>query len=393
MITEKFNDFRIPPLLPNAEKMLSYYNKLFKQYKVKMKTEKNTTSWLKKLKKTFWFLVKIALAGGIVAVLVGRDTSAIEKGFETFDYVWLIPAALLYFGHMVICALRWHSLTKVLNIDLSRTEALSLTMQAYFFSLVVPGGAIGGDLVKIGVLSSRAKEGTKVEGAFTILMDRIVGMIALFALAIAITIPAIPTLMKISIPDIPLTDAMKTLCIAGLFSLCFAGLAASAAIFFHRQLEMIPPIGFLMRKADGWTHGMVTRMTTATDVYRAHWQVPFRAVLVSIPFVHLMTVAVFFCLAMGLKADGATFLTLVAAVTIGNIVGLIPIFPSGIGGRDVAVITILVAGGMLAGEAKTAQLLYTALMIGCNLLAGLFFIIDPGRKKSKERRITEEVAS
>ncbi len=348
-----------------------------------MKTEKNSSTIAKILK----FLIKFALAAGIVAYLVCQDTTEIEKGLETFNYYWLIPAAAIYIAHMAVSALRWHRLAGVLNVGLTRMEAVSLSMQAYFFSLVVPGGAIGGDLVKIGVLSSRSRSGTKVEGAFTILMDRISGMIALFALTVAVTIPAIPVLMNVSLPEtmeFQLTPAVKEAGIAGLFILCLAGLAASMAVFFHRTMEKIPPVGYLMRKADALTHGMISRMTAATDAYRTNWPVTLKAVLVSIPFVHLMTAAAFLCLLAGSGAALPSLLTVTAAVTIGNIAGLLPIFPSGIGGRDVTVIMILAAGGMASGEAKTVQLIYTALMIVCQLLAGIFFIIDPGPGQRKE---------
>ncbi len=344
-----------------------------------METEKKRLFSVKLLKAAF----KLAIAGGIVAILVSRDTAELEKCLETFDYRWLVPAVLCYILHMVVCALRWHSLTKVLNIGLNKFEAISLTMQAYFFSLVMPGGAIGGDLVKIGVLSSRTKSGNKLEGAFTILMDRIAGMIALFMLTIVITIPAIPMLMKISIPDIPLSNNMKIVCIAGLFVLCIAGLGSSFAIFLHRFFEKMPITGTLMRMADRWTHGMISRMTAAVDIYRTHAMIVFNSVLISIPFVHLMTVVVFFFAAKGLQADNATLFTMLVAVTIGNIAGLIPLAPGGIGIRDVTVISILAAGGMAPGEAKTVQLLCTAIMIVCNLLAGIFFIVSPKGENQK----------
>jgi uncharacterized membrane protein YbhN (UPF0104 family) len=92
-----------------------------------------------------------------------------------------------------------------------------------------------------------------------------------------------------------------------------------------------------------------------------------------------MTVVPFACILCGL---GVSFspLSLIAAVTIGNIVGLIPIFPSGVGGRDVATILILIAGGVAAADAKTGQLLYTAVILFANLLGGVCFLLDSGRK-------------
>jgi len=339
-------------------------------------------SWAK-LKKFFWFFAKLAIAGGIVGYLVARNPAEIAQGFRAFDYRWLAPALAVYASHILVCAWRWLRLTRMLDVKLSPFEALSLTMQGYFFSLVIPGGAIGGDVVKMGVLSKRSQAGCRMEGAFTILMDRIIGMIALFSLALALLVPAIPLLMKLELPQIALTDAMRELGIAGLAALCLAGLGASCVIFFHRWIEKIPPFGGLMHWGDRITHGMVTRLTDATDIYAKRWKELSVLTVISVLFIHLMTVAAYGCLMIGLGLP-IPVLTLVAAVTIGNIAGLIPLFPGGIGGRDVVTITILAAGGIAAGDAKTAQLLYTGMVLLFNLVGGLFFLLDPGRGRTEE---------
>ena len=341
--------------------------------------KENQTTGSRRVRSVVFFLLKILLAGSIVYILISRQREAVMECLRHFDYRYLAPAVVLYFFHMVVCGLRWRVLARVLGVELSRMEAVSLSMQGYFFSLVMPS-AIGGDLVKIGVLSSRAKPGTKVEGAFSILMDRIVGMIAMFLLLLVVTLPAIPILLKVEIPGLPLTPAMKY-CGIGLIYLCtFAGLGASVAIFFHRFFRKLPLFGWLMDLGDKITHGLVSRVTSAADVYAAQPGVLFRCIAVSVVFVHLLVAGLFWLLVVGCGADGATCLSILAAVTIGNLIGMIPVFPAGVGGRDLAVISILVAGGMLSADAKTAQLLSTALMIAGNLSAGIFFLLDPGRK-------------
>jgi len=327
-----------------------------------------------------FFLLKILLAGSIVYVLVARQREAVAECFRHFNYWYLAPALLLYFTHMVVCALRWRELAGVLGVRLSRMEAVSLTMQGYFFSLVMPS-AIGGDLVKIGVLSARSAPGTKVEGAFSILMDRIVGMIAMFVLLLVVTGLAVPILLRVEVPGIPLSPGMKYCMIGLLYACTLAGLGASFAIFFHRWIRKIPPFGWLMDQADRLTHGMVGRVTAAADLYSRSPGLLFHCIWISLVLVHLLVAGVFGLLALGCGASGVTVLGVLAAVTIGNLVGMIPIFPAGVGGRDLAVITILAAAGMLSADAKTAQLLSTALMIFGNLAAGLFFLFDPGRRK------------
>jgi len=333
------------------------------------------------LKKTLAFVLKLALAFGIIAVLMLKNPRAILDCFRSFDYRYLVPAMFFYVTHIFVCAWRWRELARILGVTLSPLEALSLTFQGVFFSLVIPGGAIGGDVVKMGAVTKRSPAGAKVEGAFTVLMDRIVGMIALFVLELAILIPAKPLLMKVSIPELPLDDRARETAVWILALLGVAGLAASCVIFFHRVIEKIPPFGMLLRKADSLSHGMVSRLTAATDVYSASGGKLALLTLAGIPFVHLMTVVPMFFLLSGLGVQYHPF-DVIAAVTIGNIAGLIPLFPGGVGGRDFVAITLLVAGGMEVADAKTAQLLYTGIILLFSLAGSLFFVFDPGRALS-----------
>ena len=343
----------------------------------------------RRLKKILGFALKLALALGIVAVLVLKNPRDIFECFRTFDYRYLIPAMLFYVSHVFVCAWRWRELAKILGVTLSPLEAISLTFQGNFFSLVIPGGAIGGDVVKMGAVSKRSAAGTRVEGAFTVLMDRIVGMIALFLLELALLFPAIPQLMNVSIPDIPLDDRARELGILLLALLGVAGLGASCVIFFHRAIEKLPPFGLLMRKADALSGGMVSRLTAATDTYSASWGKLTLLTLAGIPFIHIMTAVPMCFLLSGLGVPYRVF-DVIVAVTIGNIVGLIPLFPGGLGGRDLAAVTLLAASGVAAPDAKTAQLLYSGMIVFFSLAGSIFFILDPGRKLAAATPETDE---
>ena len=203
----------------------------------------------------------------------------------------------------------------------------------------------------------------------------------MFLLLLAVLPPAIPMLLKVNIPGLPLTMGMKYGVIALIYLCTLAGLGASVAIFFHRFFRKLPLFGWLMNVCDRVTHGLVSRVTAAADVYVKQPGTLIRCIAVSVIFVHLLVAGGFWILVAGCGASGATVFSILAAVTIGNLVGLIPIFPAGVGGRDLAVIAILVAGGMVSADARTAQLLSTALMIFGNLSAGIFFLLDPGRKR------------
>ena len=334
---------------------------------------KSPSAW----KKNLGFVFKLVLAAGIIAFLL-RNPREIVACFRHFDFRYLVPAMVCYGVHVLVCSWRWRSLANILGVRLTPLEAVSLTFQGNLFSLVIPGGAIGGDVVKMGAVTRRSATGSKAEGAFTVLMDRIVGMIALFSLELVILIPAFPLLMKVSVPEMDLDAGTKKLGIALLALLAVTGLAASCVIFFHRAVEKLPLTGALMGRADKLTRGMVSRLTAATDIYSKSWRKLALLVVASIFFVHLMTVLPMCFLLAGLGVKCRVF-DVIVAVTIGNIIGLIPLFPGGLGGRDVAAVTLLAAAGVASPDAKTAQLIYSAIILFFSLLGAVFMVCDSGR--------------
>ena len=127
--------------------------------------------------------MKTGLAVAIIWWLISKHYDTFVDNLSNINYWWIIPAALAHVSHMFVCSWRWYKLALVLGIEITFTEAVALTMKGYFFSLVIPGGAIGGDVAKIGFLNKHTAEDAKAEGVFSILMDRMTGMAAMFSLA------------------------------------------------------------------------------------------------------------------------------------------------------------------------------------------------------------------
>ncbi|MBE6386319.1 MAG: flippase-like domain-containing protein [Lentisphaerae bacterium] len=336
-----------------------------------------------KFKSRLFFFFKLALAAAVVWVLFSRGKREVIESLRTFDCRYLIPAFFFTALQIFFSSWRWQLLAAVPGIKLGTGEAFSLTMQGNFFSLVIPGGAIGGDVVKMAVVCKRVPSGNRMEGAFTVLMDRIVGMISLFSLALLLLVPARELLLKVHFGKLPADPVVNTLLMWGLALLCIGGLGASAIIFFHRILFRLPLISFLLEKTRKFTSAPIARLTAATDAYACSWHLLTAMVLMTTVCVHLLAVVPFCFLLWGLGVKFSLF-TVVTAVVIGNIAGLIPLFPGGIGIRDLVTVTILSAGAVAAGDAKTAQLLATAIMLVAYLSGGLFFILDSGTKKAKE---------
>lgn len=338
----------------------------------------------KQFRSILFFLLKFLLAAAVLYILFKRNAHEILKCLSSFDFFYLVPAFAITFASQIFSSWRWQSLAGIAGVRLSFFEAVSLTMQGNFFSLVIPGGAIGGDVVKIGALSQRRMPGSRVEGAVTVLIDRIVGMLSMFSLTLLLLGPAVPLLMELRFGNFPKDDTANILFIAATAALTLTGTVCGCGIFFHRTLSRIPIVSFLLKKAETFMPGMVTRTFNTADCYAASWKKLLLLTILTTFMVHLMAVFAFFLILAGLNI-GFSWFHVMVAVVIGNIAGLIPIFPGGIGIRDLVTITILAAGAISAGDAKAAQLLATAIMLVCNLTGGIFFILTPGSGKEYQR--------
>jgi len=325
-----------------------------------------------RVKKAVMFILKAAIAIGIISWMIHNNYEAFIQQLEKFNFIWLIPAVICYFIHIIAGSWRWHILTKVIGINVPWKDAFFMTFKSLFWTLIIPGGAIGGDLAKVGILASHTPKGCKVEGAFTILMDRITGMFGLFSSAIIITALTYPTLAK-------LPDGIMKIAIFAVILSSLSGLLAGLAIFAHRQLEKIKPIGYLMKQADHYSHGTLSRMTAATDLYRDAWKTLAVAVIVSIIFIHLNLVLAVYFITQGLGITTLTPLMLTAAVIIGNIAGLIPLSIAGIGIRDSFIKAVLNGSNVSDGSATAIPILYSAMIIMCNMVGGILVVFHVGR--------------
>jgi len=324
------------------------------------------------------FVLKTGLATVIIWWLISKNYDTFMENISHINFWWLLPAVLAFVFHMFVCSWRWYKLALIIDIEITFIEAVALTMKGYFFSLVIPGGAIGGDIAKVGFLNQHTAKGAKVEGAFSILMDRMVGMSAMFSLALVVILLSIPTLMKIQLEIIKLNDAIRILGILGLILMCLAGLGTMTCLFFHQIFRKIRFIEWVADLGDKYGNGIISRFTKVIDTYRDSWKTVIQLCLASVVFVHLNVVFVIYLIMKSLGMSNINPLDVITAVTVGNVAGLLP-SNSGLGLRDVTINVILDAAGIPNGA--TIPIVYSAILISCSLCAGIFFVFDFGKKK------------
>jgi len=127
-------------------------------------------------------IIKVVLSVGILGfVLFKIDLQQLAEVFKRVN-IWYLLVALLFFAlSKLISAFRLNSFLKRINIDISDKFNIKLYLLGMFYNLFLPGG-IGGDGYKIYLLNKRFD--VKAKRIFwAILLDRVMGLLALFCLA------------------------------------------------------------------------------------------------------------------------------------------------------------------------------------------------------------------
>jgi len=127
---------------------------------------------------TFW--IRLLVAGGIVGfIVVNNDWGLFWKELSRARWEWLL-AAFVSFG---VCLLagswRWQQLLRVQSIRLPLSQTWLITMIGFFFNQFLIGST-GGDLVK-GFYAIRQAPERKAKAALSIVMDRVMGLVAILA--------------------------------------------------------------------------------------------------------------------------------------------------------------------------------------------------------------------
>ena len=121
----------------------------------------------------------------------------------------------------VITAWRWKKLMEPQGIYLPYSKCLALTFVGQFYSTFLPG-ITGGDLVKI--IYTAKVTGSKTKSTITILLDRVLGLVALLVIAgisAAIQAPGNPTMRNVAL----------------LIGAVLAGLVVGTMVYFSRRIR------------------------------------------------------------------------------------------------------------------------------------------------------------
>jgi uncharacterized membrane protein YbhN (UPF0104 family) len=146
-----------------------------------------------------WTWLKWPVALGILAWLYRQNAPALrEIANSPKNWSYLFLAVIFIFGAILLTFFRWYLLVWALEFPFRIRDAVRLGFLGLISNYIAPG-SVGGDIVKA-ILLARDHPTRKTVAVATVMLDRILGMLALFMVG------AVASLFPI---DVPATQKLK----------------------------------------------------------------------------------------------------------------------------------------------------------------------------------------
>ena len=328
------------------------------------------------MKKVVLFVLKLGIATGILIWLILRSGLDFQSAAAVpLRYPALAAACVMI--QLLLTIIRWYYLLRCIGIVLPFREIFSLGMQGQFFSLFIPAGSVGGDLIKAGILAKRSPGGEKFNGVFSILVDRLCGLTALMLFTLLgcgvfyRVILGFPSELRIGI-----FTAMLV---------CAGVLCATATVFFHDILYRISFMKKILSLLDRISRGAFTRAADAIAQYRKHWKLLLGWIAASTFIFFPFLAAALWFLGFGVCGQSLPASLCLLASNLSQTAAAVPLTNGGIGVRDAVAARIFAAGGCTEEQAALIPLLFTLSMLIVSLSGSIFFVFDSFLCKRKEK--------
>ena len=298
-------------------------------------------------------VLRVALSLLLLVLLFSRfDLSRIVETLLSANKGYVGAALGLYLIGVVICSFRWQVLLGAHGVHLPLRGLTALYFVGNFFNNILPG-SITGDVVKMYQLSRYSAR--SYVAVSTVLMDRITGFLALFAVAAG----AVPFAHEL----VPWQTSVFILVVA---LAMWGGLWVLTRRRWWKGLR--DRIGWLDRLA---------RIEKLNTVYRAmglyDQRVTAQALGISLVFdITWIGVRYLIALALGVRLSIWYFLLFVPIISL---VTLVPISFSGLGVREGAYVYLFSQVGVEAPVAISMSLTFYGLRLVGGVLGGIIYAL------------------
>lgn len=329
------------------------------------------------LKTSLLLAAKIAFSVALIAFLFHGKLSwrDVTGALRASDPRLLAAAFALLFASNVLGALQWNRLLHAAGIRIPFWKVCAYYHVGLFFNNFLPAN-VGGDFARI-LDASRSGEASRASAFSTVLMDRMVGTVALGGLAVVTTLPAFSELREQS-------------ALVWMYGGALAFFAVSVLMF---RAVLHPR---LLRAVEGVLgHVGLGRLKPALDDLAGRLagfrgrRGTFLKLFVVATAVQVMRIGVHVVVAraLGLRVPLGYFFLFVPLLAV--IVSL-PISLNGIGVREGAGIWLFGLVGVAKGMAFTLQFTTYLVAVAVSLIGGVVFLVRIPRRRAAVRVVRRQ---
>ncbi len=310
------------------------------------------------MKKSLTILLKVGVTLAIVLFLWTRvDLRAMGEHVARANVVILGIALALYFLAIGLSVLKWNILVRAQNIHVSFSDLLVYYFVGLFFGNLLPSN-IGGDVVRAYGLIRASGRGEAA--AISVLVDRLMGMVAFLGTAVVMAMLATLTLARGS--ELQQLE-IATVIVATVF------VFAAALLFSRRFSQRIKRIFEvpLLRPL----RPMAQRIFEALQIYRHSYRALALNVIISLGIV-IVTTCVWYTVARALGETVSLFYFLLFNPLIAFVL-LIPISFNGLGPKEAVAVFFFGLVGMPGEVALSMSLLFHLIVVMTSLPGGILW--------------------
>jgi uncharacterized protein (TIRG00374 family) len=331
-----------------------------------------TPSWV-------WTIVRLAVVVAIFVFLfkAGHLDPKQLGGVLANPAAFFLGMVLLLVG-AAIAVLRWRTLLEVQGIHVPYWDAARLTFIGLFFSTVIPG-AVTGDIVKAYyVVRGRTK---KAEAIVTILLDRVIGMYTIVAVAIVVIVLGWATTMTGA--EEQFRNDSRVRAVAVFVCAVFLAMTAAFVVASSTRLRESSLIRWMLVKAP--FKDTTRSLYDAVYLYGRHPKRSFLALLYSLAAQGPLFAGLF-VMAKAVETEGISIGGYLFIFPVGLMINALPILPGGLGQGEAGFEWLF---GLFRSDrgAEVALLFHIAMFVMAAGIGGCFYLLG---KKHLDIRIAEE---
>jgi len=280
--------------------------------------------------------------------------------FQKVTPGWLVLAVLCIGMVCLLGITRWRLILRVQGLNLTFNRTASIFFVGAFFNAFMLGST-GGDVIKAWYVAHETQH-KKAEAVVTVIVDRLIGLIALFIIALIMM-----TIFHQRVFDDKRLIGFSILTLA----VVFGTITITIIGFWKGFADKLPRARTLLQKLPKYE--TLERMVNSYRTYAAHPRIVLQTMLQSFG-VHICVMLSIVCVAKGLHITAANLTDYFLYLPIINSISAMPVSFSGFGVREGMYIEMFKQVEMPAVQALTLSLLGYIVQLVWSIVGGFFFL-------------------